>query len=97
MEKGDVAKLIALLEERVVAATADPRQVRFEAPDRQTLLDGGVPAAWVTQLLGAPWWEEMAEEIVETPEFVGADEPPEQVLRYARDVVGEYIRKRFAP
>jgi hypothetical protein len=36
-----------------------------------------------------------ADDVRETPAFCDPDDPPEQVLRCARDVVGEYIRKRF--
>ena len=49
---------------------------------------GGVSA------LEAPWWDEMVADIVETPAMCEPDDPPEQVLEYARDVVSEYIRKR---
>ena len=46
------------------------------------------------QILGAPWWDEMVSDIVETPEMCDPEDPPEQVLEYARDVVSETIRKR---
>jgi hypothetical protein len=36
----------------------------------------------------------MVTDIVETPEMCDPEDPPEQVLAYARDVVSEYIRKR---
>ena len=37
----------------------------------------------------------MVEEIVETPVICDPDDPPDLILEYARDVVSEYIRKRF--
>lgn len=46
------------------------------------------------QILAAGWWDEMVADVVETPEMCEPDDPPEQVLAYARDVVSEYIRKR---
>ena len=49
----------------------------------------------VTQLLAAPWAAEMVTDVIETPKFCEPGDPPEMVLRYARDVVAEYVRKRF--
>jgi len=46
------------------------------------------------RILSAPWWDEMVTDIVETPEMCDPEDPPEQVLAYAKDVVSEYIRKR---
>ena len=46
------------------------------------------------RILNASWWDEMVTDIVETPEMCDPDEPPDQVLEYAKDVVAEYIRKR---
>ncbi len=37
----------------------------------------------------------MVTDVVETPSRCDPADPPEQVLAYARDVVEEYIRKRF--
>ncbi len=47
------------------------------------------------RLLAAPWWDEMVADIVETPQLCDPDTPPETILRWARDVPGEWIRKRF--
>ena len=47
-----------------------------------------------TQILDAPWWDEMVADIIETPEMCDPGDPPEKVLQYARDVVSEYVRKR---
>ena len=41
------------------------------------------------------WWDEMVADIVETPDMCAPDDSPQQVLGYAKDVVSEYIRKRF--
>jgi hypothetical protein len=49
----------------------------------------------VCGLLAAPWIPEMFAEVLETPELCEPGNSVEQVLRYARDVVGEYVRKRF--
>ena len=54
------------------------------------------PAEVVRALQEAPWWDEMVTDIVETPDFAEPDEPPEQILTYARDVVKERVDAHFA-
>jgi hypothetical protein len=71
--------------------------VAFDPPTATDLVASGVGEGDAARLLAAPWWPEMVAEIVETPAFCGADEDSDTVLRYARDVVGEYIHKRFTP
>jgi hypothetical protein len=96
MNADDQRRLIELLEERVRPTGPEGREIRFELPDREELLRAGIPEEGATRLLEASWLEEMVQEVLETPEFCGEDEKPAQVLRYARDVVGEYLRKRLA-
>jgi hypothetical protein len=69
--------------------------IEFEAPNEQDMIDAGLNAEGVGRILRVPWWSAMVEDIVETPEVCGPDDPPQQVLEYAKDVVSEYIRKRF--
>ena len=71
------------------------RIIAFEIPDERTMVDAGLHPGAVRQLLGAPWLEEMIADVRETPDFCSPEETPDQVLRYARDVVVEYLRKRF--
>ena len=54
----------------------------------------GLNAEGSRQILAAPWWDEMVDDVVETPEMCDPEDPAAQVLQYARDVVSEYIRKR---
>ena len=68
--------------------------VGFDAPTVDEMVRAGLSPEGCWQILGAPWWDEMVAEIVETPEMCDPDDPPQQVLEYARDVVSEYIRKR---
>lgn len=72
-----------------------PTGIAFKAPNEQEMLAAGLNAAGVKRILRVPWWAEMVDDIVETPELCAPDDPPEQVLAYAQDVVSEYIRKRF--
>ena len=68
--------------------------IRFDAPTVEAMAGAGLNAEGSERILAAPWWDEMVEDIVETPEMCDPDDSPEQVLQYARDVVTEYIRKR---
>jgi hypothetical protein len=95
MTPDDVRKLISYLEARVRLDDPDTTAVTFDLPDREALLAAGVHPDAAAQLLAAPWAAEMVTEVRETPEFCDPGDSPDQVLGYARDVVGEYIRKRF--
>lgn len=95
VEADDVRKLIAFLESRVRPAREGGRDVSFLEPSRDDMVAGGVHPEAADQVLAAPWWSEMVADVVETPQYADPSESPEQVLAYARDVVGEYVRKRF--
>jgi len=69
--------------------------ITFRAPTEDEMLDAGLDPEGVKRILRAPWWGEMEEDIIETPDMCDPGDLPEQVLDYARDVVSEYIRKRF--
>ncbi|MFH1725991.1 MAG: hypothetical protein ABII00_15395 [Elusimicrobiota bacterium] len=66
----------------------------FDAPTADEMARAGLNAEGCAQVLGAPWFGEMAADIIETPEMCEKEDPPERVLEYAKDVVSEYIRKR---
>lgn len=68
--------------------------IGFDPPTADEMTRAGLNPAGCKQILDAPWWDEMAADIVETPEMCDPEDPPGQVLEYARDVVAEYIRKR---
>lgn len=68
--------------------------VTFDAPGPEEMARAGLSPEGSRQILDAPWWDEMVTDIVETPEMCEPEDPPQQVLEYARDVVSEYIRKR---
>jgi hypothetical protein len=89
----DLRLLMSYLEERV-QLTADSK-VQFEVPDESRMLADGIHPEAVAQLLAAPWREEMVVDVLETPDFCEPGETPEQILRLARDVIQEYLRKRF--
>ena len=95
MTPEQLRRLMELLRERVRLAAPRSREVVFDPPGEQELVDAGLPREGVRQLLDAPWYGEMVEDVRETPEFCAPDDPPETVLGYARDVATEYLRKRF--
>jgi hypothetical protein len=93
MTPEDLRQIIAYVEERV--RLEGEGKIVFDQPDEAEMVAAGLDPSGVQRILAAPWWQEMVEEIVETPEFCDPGESSQQVLRYARDVVGEYVRKRF--
>jgi hypothetical protein len=72
-----------------------PVVITFHAPTEIEMIDAGLNPEGIKRILRAPWWEEMVADIIETPEMCDPDDSPQQVLEYAKDVVSEYIRKRF--
>jgi len=68
--------------------------IGFDLPTADEMTRAGLNPDGCRQVIEAPWWDEMVEDIVETPEMCDPDDSAEQVLEYARDVVSEYIRKR---
>jgi hypothetical protein len=95
MDRDDVKKLIEYLEGRVSLVPGESRRIVFRGPSEQEMMDAGVHVEAARQVLDSSWYTEMIEDVVETPEFCSPEEPEDELLRYARDVVGEYVRKRF--
>ena len=97
MTPDELRAIMSWLQQRV--------HLKGPGPDGEVVIGFDVPTAdevdgtdlnqqGCRQILEAPWWDEMVADVVETPEMCDPDDPPEQVLQYARDVVSEYIRKR---
>jgi hypothetical protein len=98
MTADELRAIMAYLTERVRLASSEadgPVGIAFDAPTESEMVDAGLDAEGVGRLLRVPWWDDMVADIVETPEMCEPDDAPEQVLAYARDVIPEYIRKRF--
>lgn len=99
MTPDDLKKIMSFLISRVSidGENADsPLQVIFDAPDLVTMVKAGLDEEGSKEILNASWWDEMVNDIIETPDFCEPDDPPEQVLIYARDVITDYLRKRVA-
>jgi hypothetical protein len=93
MQPEDLRRLMEYLQDLV--SVSDSRSIVFEIPDERTMLDAELDADIVRQLLAAPWLGEMVADVRETPDFCSPEETSDEVLQYARDVVVEYLRKRF--
>jgi hypothetical protein len=98
MTPDDLRAIMSYLQERVTLKAGGTRgevTILFETPTSDEMIEAGLNQEGSREILQVPWWEEMVADVVETPEMCDAGDPPEQVLSYARDVVAEYIRKRF--
>ena len=97
MTPDDLKKIIAFLTARVSIGghkAEGPIQIIFKTPDLSEMINAGLDEDGSREILNAEWWEEMVNDIIETPDFCEPDDPPEQVLIYARDVISDYLRKR---
>jgi hypothetical protein len=98
MTPEELRAIMAYLRERVRLNPQEPEGpvvIAFHDPTEQAMIEARLNPEVVKRILRVPWWEEMKADIVETPEMCDPEDPPHQVLEYARDVVSEYIRKRF--
>ena len=96
MDKPPLRIAIDLLMDRVQMQTeGDECRVWFEDLDRDAMVALGITPEIASQLASAPWWGEMIEDVAETPDFCEPDTTPEEMLSMARDVVQEYVFKRF--
>ena len=97
MTPDELRAIMEFLSQRVRLAGQDAQEetaISFDAPTADEMAHAGLNREGAERILAAPWWDEMVEDIVETPEMSEPDDSPDQVLQYARDVVSEYIRKR---
>ncbi len=98
MTPEELRAIMAYLKERVHPGTREakgPVVITFHAPTEEEMIDAGLNAEGVKRILRFAWWEEMVTDIVETPDYCDPGDSPQQVLEYARDVVSDYIRKRY--
>lgn len=97
MHPDEVRAMIAAIEARIRLRGDGSTAVEFAVPTADDLSAAGVAPSDARRVVSQPWWSEMVADVLETPEFAGPEETPEQVLQYARDVIGEYVGKRFDP
>jgi len=98
MTPDELRTMMAYLRERVhldPKETKSPVVITFLAPTEEGMIGAGLNAEGVKRILQVPWWAEMVTDIIETPDYCDPSDSPQQILEYARDVVSDYIRKRF--
>jgi len=83
------------LEYRVKLVTEGDRAISFDPPSAEEMAAAGLDGPTATSLTSAPWWREMVDDVIETPDFAEPDATPMVVLGYARDVIREYLGKRL--
>jgi len=88
--------IVQYLQNLVILDSGGERTIQFAPPGAEEMSAAGLDGSAVQRLLDSPWWTEMVDDVIETPEFAEPDETAEQVLAYARDVIQEYVRKRFS-
>ena len=88
-------QLILYLQDRVAWSPGGDRVIVFEPPGVEAMAADGIDEATARAVTGSPWWPELVDDVIETPDFAGPDESRDTVLGYARDVVSEAIRKRM--
>ena len=88
-------EIVRYLRDRVHPAAEGEREIAFDPPTIDEMVADGLDEVTVRRLTESSWWSEMIDDVVETPDFAEPDETADVVLGYARDVVSEYIRKRF--
>ncbi len=97
MTPDELRAIMDWLRQRVYLKAPGPEgevRIGFDTPADEEVGAAALNREGCRQILEAPWWDEMVCDIVETPEMCDPQDPPEQVLGYARDVVSEYVRKR---
>jgi hypothetical protein len=95
MSPDELREIMGFLRQRVrLKDGAGDAVVEFDVPTAEDMGTAGLNLEGSRRILDASWWDEMVTDIIETPEMCDPEDPPEQVLEFARDVVSEYIRKR---
>jgi hypothetical protein len=96
MDADEIKRLYEWIQKRVTLAdTTDGIAVTFDEPNADDFVEAGFESEAIERTLNSDWWEEMATDIIETPEYAEPGEGPKQILQYARDVVKEYVAKRL--
>ena len=96
MEPQQIRNLVNWLQDRVdISGEGKNIMMSFDVPSEADFLEAGFDRSMMALTLEADWWEEMIGDIMETPDFAAPDDEPSQILKYARDIVHEYIAKRI--
>jgi len=98
MDSEQIQKMNQWLQSRITMKQADDTiKIEFDEPGAEDFYAQGFDEETVQRTLKSSWWGEMATDIVETPDFAEPNDSAEQILKYARDLVVEYVGKRLYP
>ena len=96
MDADEIRRLILWLQGRVsFQKSGRAIVIKFDEPGSDDFKEAGFGNKIIKSTLEADWWPEMVKDIIETSDFAGPEETSEQIFKYARDVVREYINKRI--
>ncbi len=88
-------EIVHFVQNRVLLVSEDERDITFSPPTVAEMTAAGLDHDTAFRLTSEPWWQEMIDDVLETPDFAEPEASAKVVLGYARDVVQEYIGKRF--
>ncbi len=94
MDSQRIRESISWLKKKVSLIDDDQNLIKFDEPISEDFSAAGFDNEVIEIALKASWWNEMATDIIETPDFAEPDASPEKILSYARDVDKECISKR---
>jgi len=88
-------EIVRYLQQRIELSPDGRRAVVFDTPKAEAMIAAGLDPDASRTILTEPWWPELVDDVIETPDFADPGDSPDVVLCYARDVVQEYVWKRF--
>ena len=94
MDSQRIRELISWLEKKVSLIDDDQNFIKFDEPISEDFSVAVFDDEVIEITLKASWRNEMATDIIETPDFAEPDMSPEKILSCAGDVDKEYISKR---
>lgn len=96
MTKVELKAIIDFLKTRItLSESQNTVNILFNSPDQNEISGAGISTEGMNMLLSSNWWHDMENDIINTPDFCDPDDPPDQILKFAQDVVTEYIGKNF--
>lgn len=87
--------IVRHLQNQVRLVTDGEKTIAFNPPTAEEMATAGLDGDTASRLTSASWWPEMVGDVIETPEFAEPEATDAVVLGYAKDVIQEYVGKRF--
>ena len=89
----ELRDIVRYLQDRI--ELGDGTSIVFDVPSADDMISAGLDKTAARSMTDASWWQEMVDDVIETPDFAEPGDSPTRILGYARDVVQEYVWKRF--